>query len=207
MQTLTNLLTLLRAATVHNEAPPVPFGIPGVLSTLLDRTVPIPTFLESARSLRALRGGLGPPTRPLEPAPFSNGRVRHCVERLQAAGPACGRLREADLARETCVDPAHLGRLVRQHTGLGFREWRLGIRMRLAVWALAVNDDAVKCVALNAGFTGTAPFDRAFRRLFGMRPGDFRRLAADVLPRSRRAMQVRSATHKNGQLFPPDLRP
>jgi AraC-like DNA-binding protein len=116
-------------------------------------------------------------------------------------------LREADLAREACVDPAHLGRLLRQHTGLGFREWRLGIRMRPAVWALVVSDEAVKCVALNAGFTGTAPFDRAFRRLFGMRPGDFRRLAVDVLPRSRRAMQVQSATHKNGQRFSSGLRP
>ena len=207
MQTLTNFLTLLRAAVVRNETPLVPIGIRGELITLLDRAVPIPTFLACAWSLRALHGGLGPPTRPVEPAPLSNDRVRHCVERLQAAGPACRRLREADLARETCVDPAHLGRLLRQQTGLGFREWRLGIRMRLAVWALVVSDEPVKCVALNAGFTDTAPFDRAFRRLFGMRPGDFRRLAADVLPRSRRAMQVQSATHKNSQRFSPGLRP
>jgi AraC-like DNA-binding protein len=149
---------------------------------------------------------LGPSARPSEPAPLSNGKVGQCVERLQAAGPACGRLREADLAREMSVDPAHLGRLLRQQTGLGFREWRLGIRMRLAVWALVVSEAPVKCVALDAGFTGTAPFDRAFRRLFGMRPGEFRRLAAEVLPRSRRAMQVQSAIHKNSQRFPPGHR-
>jgi transcriptional regulator GlxA family with amidase domain len=146
-----------------------------------------------------MHAGLGPPVRPSEPGPLSNGKVRHCVERLQAAGQACGRLRETDLACEASVNAAHLGRLVRQHTGLGFREWRLAIRMRLAVWDLVATGEPVKCVALNAGFTATAPFDRAFRRLFGMRPGEFRRLAADTLPRPRRATQVQSAVHKNGQ--------
>jgi AraC-like DNA-binding protein len=152
-----------------------------------------------------MRIGLDPSARPADPPPLSNGNARLCVERLQAAGPACGRLRETDLAREAGVNAAHLGRLLRQHTGLGFREWRLGIRMRLAVWALVSTGEPVKCVALNAGFAGTAPFDRAFRRLFGMRPGEFRRLAAELLPRSRRATQVQSAIHKNGQRFPPGL--
>jgi AraC-like DNA-binding protein len=201
MQTVTNLLTWLRTSIVESAAPPLPSGVGGVLTTLLDRSAPIPTFLASAGALKAIHRGLGAPARPSEPPPLSNGKVRHCVERLQAAGPACGRLREVDLAREAGVDPAHLGRLLRQHTGLGFREWRLGIRMRLALWALVVSDEPVKCVALNAGFTSTAPFDRAFHRLFGMRPGEFRRLAADVLPRPRRAMQVQSAIHKNSQRF------
>jgi AraC-like DNA-binding protein len=103
-------------------------------------------------------------------------KVRRSVERLVAAGRECGRLREAELAGELAVDPAHLGRLLRKQTGLGFREWRLGIRMRLAVSALATSDDPVKCVAHHSGFGGTPQFDRAFQRLFAMTPGEFRRI-------------------------------
>ena len=84
---------------------------------------------------------------------------------------------EAALAREFGIDPAHLGRLVRRATGLGFRDWKLGIRLRLAVRALAESDAPVKWVAHESGFASTAQFDRGFRRVFGMTPGEFRRLA------------------------------
>ncbi|HEY7474878.1 MAG TPA: AraC family transcriptional regulator, partial [Vicinamibacterales bacterium] len=110
-------------------------------------------------------------------------RTAQVIARLQAAGKDSGRIREATLAREFGIDPAHLGRLVRRATGLGFREWSLGIRMRLAVRALAKSDASVKCVAQESGFTSTAQFDRGFRRLFGMTPGEFRRF---VCGRTRR---------------------
>jgi AraC-like DNA-binding protein len=120
----------------------------------------------------------------VDAAPATEPRTAQVIARLQAAGKDSGRIREATLAREFGIDPAHLGRLVRRATGLGFREWSLGIRMRLAVRALAKSDVSVKCVAQESGFTSTAQFDRGFRRLFGMTPGEFRRF---VCGRTRRA--------------------
>lgn len=166
-----------------------------LLPALLDADRSVPDFIASAIALR--RGGAqtaeGMPhdriVRPrqasgaMDAAPAPEPRTAQVIARLQAAGKDSGRIREATLAREFGIDPAHLGRLVRRATGLGFREWSLGIRMRLAVRALAKSDVSVKCVAQESGFTSTAQFDRGFRRLFGMTPGEFRRF---VCGRTRR---------------------
>ena len=168
------------------------------LPALLDADRSIPDFMACASAIRHTgpagahgadgNGENGHVAKP-HPAPLTNAgppsepRTVQVIERLQAAGKDSGRIREATLAREFGIDPAHLGRLMRRATGLGFREWSLGIRMRLAVRALAETDVPVKCVAQESGFTSTAQFDRGFRRLFGMTPGDFRR---SVCGRSRR---------------------
>ncbi|HYN09894.1 MAG TPA: AraC family transcriptional regulator [Vicinamibacterales bacterium] len=167
-----------------------------LLPALLDTDRSVPDFIASAIALK--RGGpqsanAVPHDRIVMPrqagvvpdaAQATEPRTAQVIARLQAAGKDSGRIREATLAREFGIDPAHLGRLVRRATGLGFREWSLGIRMRLAVRALAKSDVSVKCVAHESGFTSTAQFDRGFRRLFGMTPGEFRRF---VCGRTRRA--------------------
>jgi len=170
-------------------------GASHLLPALLDADRSVPDFIACAMALR--RAGLAPSDSTREnsvkrrqPEPRTDvdlakePRTARVIERLQAAGRDSGRIREATLAREFGIDPAHLGRLMRRATGLGFREWSLGIRMRLAVRALAETDLPVKCVAVESGFTSTAQFDRGFRRLFGMTPGEFRRF---VCGRARRS--------------------
>ena len=168
-------------------------GASHFLSALLDADRSIPDFIACAIALRR-SGSTRPDSRDgvtrRQPEPRSESdraqepRTAQVIQRLQAAGRDSGRIREATLAREFGIDPAHLGRLMRRATGLGFREWSLGIRMRLAVRALAETDLPVKIVALESGFTSTAQFDRGFRRLFGMTPGEFRRF---VCGRARRS--------------------
>lgn len=158
-------------------------GASHFLPALLDADRSIPDFIASAIAVRRAgtstddRSGLRrrQPEPPTDTDQVKEPRTAQVIERLQAAGRDSGRIREATLAREFGIDPAHLGRLLRRATGLGFREWSLGIRMRLAVRALAESDLPVKIVALESGFTSTAQFDRGFRRLFGMTPGEFRR--------------------------------
>lgn len=168
------------------------------LPALLDADRSIPDFMACASAIRHTgpagahgADGNGNGSRPHPASQATAGpaepRTAQVIERLQAAGKDSGRIREAVLAREFGIDPAHLGRLMRRSTGLGFREWSLGIRMRLAVRALAETDVPVKCVAHESGFTSTAQFDRGFRRLFGMTPGDFRR---SVCGRQRRVTPV-----------------
>ena len=169
-------------------------GASHFLPPLLDTERSIPDFIATAVALRKSGTSSDPNAerrqgqrRAIErgtPDRRSEPRATQVIERLQAAGRDSGRIREATLAREFGIDPAHLGRLMRRATGLGFREWSLGIRMRLAVRALAESDLPVKIVALESGFTSTAQFDSGFRRLFGMTPGEFRRF---VCGRARRS--------------------
>ena len=159
-----------------------------LIAALLDSNLSVPDFMACAQALRG-RGAASsegvehssqprPQDRPPASASHvSTPRTARAIERLQMAGKDSGGIREATLAREFGIDPAHLGRLVRRATGLGFRDWKLGIRLRLAVRALAESDAPVKWVAHESGFASTAQFDRGFRRAFGMTPGEFRRLA------------------------------
>ena len=159
-----------------------------LIMALLDSSLSVPDFMACAQALRGRGAATGeggdrssqprPQDRPPVSAPHvSTPRTARAIERLQMAGKDSGGIREATLAREFGIDPAHLGRLVRRATGLGFRDWKLGIRLRLAVRALAESDAPVKWVAHESGFASTAQFDRGFRRAFGMTPGEFRRLA------------------------------
>ncbi|MGE5833404.1 MAG: helix-turn-helix transcriptional regulator [Acidobacteriota bacterium] len=159
-----------------------------LITALLDSSLSVPDFMACAQALRG-RGTASSegadrssqPRRhdqpPATASLVSTPRTARAIERLQMAGKDSGGIREATLAREFGIDPAHLGRLVRRATGLGFRDWKLGIRLRLAVRALAESDAPVKWVAHESGFASTAQFDRGFRRAFGMTPGEFRRLA------------------------------
>jgi AraC-like DNA-binding protein len=166
-----------------------------LILALLDSSVSVPDFMACAQALRGRGTPEGPgfarsgsvvqrPDQPSASVPaVSAPKTARAIERLQTAGKDSGGIREAALAREFGIDPAHLGRLVRRATGLGFRDWKLGIRLRLAVRGLAESDAPVKCVAHESGFASTAQFDRGFRRVFGMTPGEFRRLAFNYVRR------------------------
>jgi AraC-like DNA-binding protein len=60
---------------------------------------------------------------------------------------------------------------------MGFGQWRSVLAMHRAVALLGSGDAAVKQIAWQVGFTHTSQFDREFVRLFGLAPGEFRRIA------------------------------
>lgn len=109
-------------------------------------------------------------------------RVAAALGELQARGRNCGRLKETQIASDLAVDPAHLGHLIRNDTGFSFVEWSWGVRMILAVAALAKGTESIKEVAYNSGFGNTAQFDRCFRRLFDLSPTAFRAMAIPPRP-------------------------
>lgn len=65
-----------------------------------------------------------------------------------------------------------LGRLFREDTGLSFSEWRTTVRLQHAA-ALLVAGEPVGRTARAVGFRDASSFIVAFRRLFGVTPGDF----------------------------------
>ena len=67
-----------------------------------------------------------------------------------------------------------LSRQVQAETGLTFRNWRLQHVLLVSLGQLA-RETSVEEAALTAGYQNTSAFISAFRQVFGMTPGEYRR--------------------------------
>jgi AraC-like DNA-binding protein/mannose-6-phosphate isomerase-like protein (cupin superfamily) len=83
----------------------------------------------------------------------------------------------AQAAREMGVSANHLNVLLRQQTGLTFRQLLIQRRIESAKTLLRVGDDRCTEIAHACGFGDSNYFARLFRRKTGMTPGEFRRKA------------------------------
>jgi AraC-like DNA-binding protein len=66
-----------------------------------------------------------------------------------------------------------LARLFHSETGLSFGQWRLQARLNAAFIMLMMGEDIPR-VAVAVGFSGQSAFGAAFRRTFGLTPGQAR---------------------------------
>lgn len=152
----------------------------------------VPLFLECAEALRQMMSAedipwstLAPRLRELAQRPGSSAstdhrRVRRAIARLETAARNRVRLTEHQVASELAVDPAHLGRLLRSHTGVGFRQWRSALALRMAVRELADDAAQIAQIAFGTGYEHPSQLDREFRRLFGTSPREFRKIRRTV---------------------------
>ena len=79
-----------------------------------------------------------------------------------------------DLAACARVSEAHLYALFRKHLGTSPHRHLLNYRLRLARTRLAGSDDSIKLIAEETGFENIESFYRAFHRVTGMPPGEYR---------------------------------
>ena len=77
---------------------------------------------------------------------------------------------EQNLGHEIGISGSRLGRLLDGQTGLTFREWRRGFRMRHAVLQLAAIEHDVYQIADSLGYKHASQFDDEFRDTFGLSP-------------------------------------
>jgi len=84
------------------------------------------------------------------------------------------RLRAADLAGSIHVSEVRLRSLCKQALGLSPMRYLLQRRLVRACERLRVSDDGVQRIATECGFSDSAYFCRAFKRLLGQRPGEYR---------------------------------
>lgn len=81
-----------------------------------------------------------------------------------------------DLAEVAGVHPAHLGRVFRKRFGTSPGRYIRRLRLSWARRRLESENDRLSDVALAAGFADQAHFTRAFKRVYGVPPGTYRRL-------------------------------
>ena len=80
----------------------------------------------------------------------------------------------AALAREAAMSPYHFLRTFRQVTGVTPHQFILRARLHRAALHLRANNDQIASIAFDCGFNDLSTFNRRFRRVIGMTPGDYR---------------------------------
>jgi AraC-like DNA-binding protein/mannose-6-phosphate isomerase-like protein (cupin superfamily) len=81
------------------------------------------------------------------------------------------------------ISERSLRRTFRAEAGTTWREYRTTSRILRAMTLLAEHDQSILDTAITVGFESTSGFDRAFRRLTGERPVDYRRRIRDAAMR------------------------
>jgi AraC family transcriptional regulator len=81
-----------------------------------------------------------------------------------------------DLAREACLSPFHFSRLFREATGLSPHRYVIERRIRVAQARLSSGRSSITEIALDTGFGSHASFARAFRKVSGVTPQQYRAL-------------------------------
>ncbi len=92
----------------------------------------------------------------------------------------------ADLARRLGTNTAYLSRAVNEGLGMNFNE--MINRMRASEAAQLIDSDAsanLVQIALDAGFSSKATFNRVFRAVYGTSPSERRRLRSPISPAAR----------------------
>lgn len=95
-----------------------------------------------------------------------------------------------DLAREACLSPYHFSRLFHEATGLPPHRYLVERRIQAARRMLLSEQASMTEVALDTGFGSQASFTRAFRKVTGTTPGQYR----EQCRADRASAQLRFAT-------------
>lgn len=79
-----------------------------------------------------------------------------------------------DLADSMYVSTSTLSRIFRKKTGVYFADYVMQLRVKSALGLLNYSDQNLTQIAMNCGFSNSAAFNRAFRKIMGMTPSEYR---------------------------------
>ena len=97
------------------------------------------------------------------------------LERLARLAIAQPDLSLEDTAHEMSLERHALERLVREQTGLCWRDWRRRLLMQSAANAITSSDAPLKAVSNQFGYSSIQSFSKAFRDVWGVSPGRYRK--------------------------------
>ena len=72
--------------------------------------------------------------------------------------------------------PTYLSRMFRKYAEINYKEYIQGIRLEYAYRELISSDTMVEEIAEHSGFADGRAFAKAFRKKYGVRPSDFRKM-------------------------------
>ena len=78
------------------------------------------------------------------------------------------------LAEQMFVSVSTLSRAFKKRTGLYFADFVLQLRVKEAMTLLSETEDNITQIALRVGFSGSSAFSRAFKKVTGETPAEFR---------------------------------
>ena len=130
--------------------------------------------------LVTLLGVLADGREPTAAEPPIHPAVAATVARLEAAPASQWRL--DGLARAVSLDPAYLGRLFLQHTGLTPMNYLARVRAEQAATLLAHSPRSAAQIGAAVGWGDPTYFARRFRALVGLTPTEYRRRSRAVTP-------------------------
>jgi len=115
------------------------------------------------------------PAEPIASNARDAARIDAVRERLAADVGAQASL--ATIARDAGLSPFHLARRFRARTGTSLHQYRLALRLTVALAMLRDGADDLTQLALDLGFASAAHFSTAFRNAYGQSPSAARDLA------------------------------
>lgn len=115
---------------------------------------------------------LAPLTRRNAPSAQDERRITAAVRHIETYAEQ--KLSIAALSRVAAMSPYHFLRTFRQVTGVTPHQFILRTRLHRAALRLHSDDEQVAAIAFDCGFNDLSTFNRRFRRVIGVTPGDYR---------------------------------
>lgn len=79
-----------------------------------------------------------------------------------------------DLAEQMFVSASTLSRIFKKNTGVYFADYVMQLRVKTALGLLKYSEQNMTQIAMTSGFTNSASFNRAFRKIMGVTPTEYR---------------------------------
>lgn len=79
-----------------------------------------------------------------------------------------------ELANQMFVSPSTLSRIFKKDTGVYFADYVMELRVKNAAELLKHSHQNITHIAMASGFTSSASFNRAFKKVLGIRPSEYR---------------------------------
>ncbi len=142
-------------------------ALKGDADDYIEKPVDVEELLKSIRVLLHGRGAAkdGYP-------PGTDGKIERVKEFLERNYHK--RVSLEDVADLVCLSPKYLSRLFKEKTGVGFNDYRIGIKMEKAGEILRESGLTVNEISYRLGYRNMESFIRMFKKVKGLTPTEFR---------------------------------
>ncbi len=89
------------------------------------------------------------------------------------------------VAAQFGYSPTHLSRMFQSYAGITYRDYLQSVRLEHTLKDLKAGDQSILKTALQNGFPSGKALTRAFKKKYGMLPGQYREMVSSMVPRTK----------------------